>query len=108
LITIKGWFELARLDKIRCCLRLLDILLSKDIKYLFITIGDFEATDPRDHVYSLLGFLKTEIVPDYCKSLAAVYSNYIDLYIRSTQSLKFLISAGNRRFDYNSSIGLPS
>lgn len=66
--------------------------------------GDFNATDPKDHVYGLMGLTHMEIIPDYRKekSFIDVYCDYVahclEIYPNETllelDELFFLASAG--------------
>jgi hypothetical protein len=108
LSTLRGWFELDRIAQVRNRMQPLRILPTSDIEFLYVQLSDLVASDPRDHVYALLGYLETDIVPDYQKTMAQVYDVYIDLYVRTTHSLKFLRSAGFGRFDKTPNDSLPS
>jgi len=108
LLLVDGWLEIERVDKIRRRLRVSKTLPATDIEYLFSRLDDLEATDSRDHIYGFLGILETDITPDYHKSFAAVCDDYVDFYIRITQSLRFLDYAGIGIFDRDPNITLPS
>ena len=68
------------------------------------------ATDPKDHIYGLLGILEegleAKITPDYEKTVGEVYCEAICHWIEEEQDLLFLYLAGIGRFDYDP--GLPS
>ncbi|KAF7552039.1 hypothetical protein G7Z17_g4574 [Cylindrodendrum hubeiense] len=77
------------------------------------TVGfDLRATDPRDHVYSLLALTNLEIEPDYEKSLSQIYIEYSQVWLKTFQSkplqpeLRFLAYGGVGMFDEEPS--LPS
>ncbi|KAF2672697.1 hypothetical protein BT63DRAFT_133873 [Microthyrium microscopicum] len=108
LFTLTGWFQLDRIAEARKRMQPLRVLPTSDIEYLYQRFGDLVATDPRDHVYALLGFLETDIIPDYKLSVEEVLRSYIDLYVRTTKSLVFLHSAGFGRFDSVPNDSLPS
>lgn len=107
-LCINGWFELERLDGVRKRFRLCNRLPESDIEYLYTALGDLQATDPRDQIYGLLGILDTDIAPNYNETLTNVYHRYVERYISSTHSLRFLNSAGVGRFDCDSVICHPS
>jgi hypothetical protein len=70
-----------------------------------------QATDPRDHVYGLLGLSSLPIKPDYTKNVREVYVNYcraiLDAQDRKTKKdLVFLQDGGAGVFD--DSLDLPS
>ena len=53
-----------------------------DIGWRISTLGGFlQATDPRDHIYGLLGISKLPIKPNYTstKSVKDVYAEYVSL-----------------------------
>jgi hypothetical protein len=75
----------------------------------------FRATDPKDHIYGLLGLTHMSIIPDYQqeKSVADVYCDYVACCLESfpengnpeTDELFFLIYAGRVSEE---DLGLPS
>jgi Heterokaryon incompatibility protein (HET) len=68
------------------------------------------ATDPKDHIYGLLGILEegleAKITPDYEKTVGEVYCEAICHWVEEEQDLLFLYLAGIGRFDYDP--GMPS
>jgi hypothetical protein len=77
--------------------------------FLLICRG-LRTTDPKDHIYGLLGILEegleAKITPDYEKSISEVYCETICHWVEEEQDLLFLYLAGIGRFDYD--LGLPS
>ncbi|VUC25919.1 unnamed protein product [Clonostachys rosea] len=76
--------------------------------------GVLEATDPKDHIYGLLGISHLDIQIDYSKSkqLKDVYADYCRVVLQSLQQLSkrdifFLRDAGIGVFD-NTDLDLPS
>ncbi|KAH7165242.1 heterokaryon incompatibility protein-domain-containing protein [Dactylonectria macrodidyma] len=74
------------------------------------TVGfDLHATDPRDHVYSLLALTNLEIQPDYEKSPNQVYTDFSVAWLKTCQTsrlqpeLLFLAYAGVGLFGHDSS-----
>ncbi|KAI1063726.1 hypothetical protein LB506_005659 [Fusarium annulatum] len=73
--------------------------------------GTLEATDPKDHIYGLLGLSSLPLSPDYTKSVRDVYVDYckavLDIVGRSgRRELQFLRDAGSGVFQ--DPLGLPS
>lgn len=65
------------------------------------TVGfDLCATDPRDHVYSLLALTNLELEPDYEKPISQIYTEFSHAWLNTFQSssmrleLQFLACAG--------------
>lgn len=65
------------------------------------TVGfDLCATDPRDHVYSLLALTNLDLEPDYEKSISQIYTEFSHAWLSTFQSssmrleLRFLAYAG--------------
>lgn len=62
----------------------------------------FDTTDPRDHIYAILGLLndgdfanlRVELLPDYAVSLSELYTRTTRTIIRDTQSL-FILKVGS-------------
>lgn len=95
LTTMEGWYELLKVIEIRERVEVHGPIPPSEFKeVLGFLLSEFAATDPRDHVYGLLGLLKTDIVPDYTRPVAEVYRHFFDLYIKSTKSLVFMHIAG--------------
>jgi len=63
------------------------------------------ASDPRDHVYGLLGLTSCNIEPDYQKSVADVYCDLLCAWLQDEQNLIFLTFAG---IMYDNTLQLPS
>jgi tetratricopeptide (TPR) repeat protein len=57
------------------------------------------ATDPRDHVYGLLGLQDFNIVPDYRKDLNSVFHDLVNAWITDSNRLDCLLYAGVGTFD---------
>jgi hypothetical protein len=56
---------------------------------------EFQATDPRDKLYALLGLFDQSswiLVPDYAKSVETVFSDLIGVWIEREGSLDFLLT----------------
>jgi hypothetical protein len=73
--------------------------------------GTLEATDPKDHIYGLLGLSSLPLSPDYTKSVRDVYVDYckavLDVVGNSDKrGLQFLRDAGSGVFQ--DPLGLPS
>ncbi|KAI1035565.1 hypothetical protein LB504_005987 [Fusarium proliferatum] len=73
--------------------------------------GTLEATDPKDHIYGLLGLSSLPLSPDYTKSVRDVYIDYckavLDIIGKSDKrELQFLRDAGSGVFQ--DPLGLPS
>ncbi|KAF9776779.1 hypothetical protein IL306_004974 [Fusarium sp. DS 682] len=73
--------------------------------------GTLEATDPRDHIYGLLGLSSLPLNPDYTKSIKDVYVDYckaiLDIIKNSDKrQVLFLRDAGSGVFENH--LGLPS
>jgi len=66
---------------------------------------NLRATDPKDHIYGLLGILEegleAKITPDYEKTVGEVYCEAICLWVEEEQDLLFLYLAGIGRFEYD-------
>jgi hypothetical protein len=71
---------------------------------------DLLATDPKDHIYGLLGILEEDleakIIPDYEKTVGEVYCEAVGHWIEEEQDLGLLFLAGVGRFECDQ--GLPS
>jgi len=67
----------------------------------------YRATDPRDKIYGFLGLVKTDIVPDYSKSVTAVYQEFAGKLIKETGDINFLNYSGIA-VDSENEFGLPS
>jgi hypothetical protein len=71
---------------------------SQHLEDLLDFTGHFLATDPRDHVYALLGLLRdrgrTAIEPDYSMTLKQVYANTVKELVSSKGTL--MVLNGNR------------
>ncbi|KAK9413750.1 putative Heterokaryon incompatibility domain-containing protein [Seiridium unicorne] len=66
-----------------------------DILDTFLHGLDLEATDYRDKIYALLGFIdpddvSIEIRPDYAKAVEAVFADFTRWWIRTRRSLRIL------------------
>ncbi|KAJ9636376.1 hypothetical protein H2201_003542 [Coniosporium apollinis] len=67
------------------------------LEYLLLGTCNREASDPRDHVYALLGLVSDHrderLEPDYTKPAALAYQNAMVSVIKSRQSLEWLVYA---------------
>jgi hypothetical protein len=54
----------------------------------------FLASDPRDHIYGLLGLTKLTIIPDYRKTIEEVYCDFVSAVMDDLQSTHWLCEAG--------------
>ena len=85
-----GFIALARFDREH---RTTSGLLRKwDMWMLSTHGGDLKASDPKDHIYGLLGVTELDITPDYStrKSVGDVYTEYVVVWseiMRSTDML---------------------
>lgn len=89
------------------------VKLKRSLLFLLHRFGHFEATNPRDKIYGLLGLAGGVvtagdkvplIIPDYSKSVVAVYSEFAKFMVLETRSLDILLfGAGVKRLP-----GLPS
>ncbi|KAF4435834.1 hypothetical protein F53441_13411 [Fusarium austroafricanum] len=73
--------------------------------------GTLLATDPRDHIYGLLGLSSTPIEPDYTKSVSEVYIDYCRAVLGSQEQaakrdICFLRDSGSGVFE--NALSLPS
>ena len=66
---------------------------------LFYSSSGLRATDPRDHVYGLLGLQDFNIVPDYRKDLGSVFKDLVDAWIQDSGRLDCILYAGVGTFD---------
>jgi hypothetical protein len=63
--------------------------------FLQLSCGAFKATDPRDHLYALLGLLGQrrvphELCPDYSLPIERVYHEYASFLLKHTKDLRIL------------------
>ncbi|KAF4341528.1 heterokaryon incompatibility 6 OR allele [Fusarium beomiforme] len=77
----------------------------------FMLGGTLEATDPKDHIYGLLGLSSLPLSPDYTKSVREVYVDYCKAVIetlpeKGKREVQFLRDAGSGVFENR--LGLPS
>jgi len=105
---IGGWFELIRVSIWKGRLQTNKLLPESDMALLFGHTTDLQATDPRDHVYGILGILEIDIAPDYESSFSSVCHNYAEAFIKATGTLQFLEYAGIGTFKRDSTMTLPS
>jgi hypothetical protein len=80
--------------------------------------GEFEASDPKDHIYGLLGITEFDITPDYSthKSVSDVYTEYVLAWLEVMREpgilydefhpLYFLKEAGIKLFGHP--VGFPT
>ena len=66
---------------------------------IFHVSSSLRATDPRDHVYGLLGLGDFNIVPDYRKDLNSVFHDLVNVWIADSNRLDCLLYAGVGTFD---------
>jgi hypothetical protein len=86
IISLKKFAVASRIDQ-RTRLRLWLILVHSNIEY--------QATDPRDHLYSKLGFIPlTGVILNYAKSVEEVYCDYAKLWAFAYYRLLFLRHSG--------------
>src|SRR5215471_13146719 len=67
----------------------------------------FSVTDPRDQIYGLLGITRSNIVPDYSKSVREVYCEFTKTWMIELQDMTFLSMAGIG-FGLENEFNLPS
>jgi hypothetical protein len=67
---------------------------STDPWNIFYFLSNLWATDPRDHIYGLLGLQDFAIVPDYRKDLCSVLYDLVDTWIKDSNKLDCLLYAG--------------
>ena len=68
-----------------------------DLLGLIRLMNRFEATNPRDKLYALLGLgdlVNVSIIPDYSKSVSEVFSDFVRTFVRDTRRLSILAGAG--------------
>jgi hypothetical protein len=90
-----GLVNFNKISALRCKFRR-EGSIAENIQLLH-NIADFEATDPRDYYYGILGMLPTEererITPDYTKSFRQVFhevtSAYISIWFTMVRLFKF-------------------
>jgi hypothetical protein len=75
---------------------------------MFYICSALQATDPRDHIYGLLGLGDFEIVPDYRKDFSSVLQDLVHAWMRNSKKLDYLLYAGIGTFDRGSFGSLPS
>ncbi|KAK4890639.1 hypothetical protein LTR27_010678 [Elasticomyces elasticus] len=75
---------------------------------LLFSSEDLEATDPRDHVYGLLGILDVRFKPDYQRSVREVFFMWTSWLAYTGPDSRFLRRAGIRHNDASRYGGLPS
>jgi hypothetical protein len=76
---------------------------------IFYLLSNLYATDPRDHIYGLLGLQDFAIVPDYRKDLCSVLYDLVDTWIKDSHNLDCLLYAGVGTLDRGGSFeDLPS
>jgi hypothetical protein len=59
----------------------------------------FNATDPRDHVYGLLGLGNFGIIPDYTQDLASFLQDLVIAWMKDTSTMDWLHYGGIGVFD---------
>jgi hypothetical protein len=65
-------------------------------------------TDPRDHVYGLLGIMNIQLEPDYSLTVAEVYCKFAWAWISQTSRLDALIFAGIATQQGSRTEGVPT
>jgi hypothetical protein len=75
---------------------------------IFDYYSTLRATDPRDHIYGLLGLRDFEFVPDYRKDFSLVLQDLVHAWMREPKKLDCLLYAGIGMFDRGSFGSLPS
>ena len=75
---------------------------------LSVSAGDLEATDPKDHIYGLLGITGIPIKPDYStdKSVADVYVEYVVGFLEASRRKRILDEMSPLIFLSHAGIGL--
>lgn len=66
---------------------------------IFNLSSSLRVTDPRDHVYGLLGLQYFNIVPDYRKDLHSVFHNLVNAWIMDLNRLDSLLYTSVGTFD---------
>ncbi|KAF5667263.1 Heterokaryon incompatibility protein [Fusarium heterosporum] len=88
---------------------------AKTLRQIDIRLSQFgsllQATDPRDHVFGLLGLISLPIKPDYTKSVKEVYKDYCKAILKeqeeqASEHLAFMRDGGSGVFD--DPLDLPS
>jgi hypothetical protein len=85
-----------------------DRRLSHDPFSIFYRAYDLQATDPRDHIYGLLGLTDCNIVPDYKKDLRSVLDDLVNAWLKDSNKLEWLLYAGVGTFNRGPYESLPS
>jgi hypothetical protein len=63
--------------------------------YHILELGNYlETTDPRDHIYGLLGLASTSIIPDYAKDDVQVCHDFVRNMLRDTGRAEWLRYSG--------------
>ncbi|KAK5720341.1 hypothetical protein LTR17_015058 [Elasticomyces elasticus] len=75
---------------------------------LFFFSENLEATDPRDHVYGLLGILDVRFKPDYHRSVKELFFKWTRWLAYAGPDTRFLRRAGIGHNDVSKHGGLPS
>jgi hypothetical protein len=101
-----GTFELNKIRTMRKSLDLIEemrrawvLQYRLDLVSLLLMSTDFEATDPRDKVFALLGLEQTKadapvFLPDYGKDVLTVYKDVVQYCIDTYASLDTICAAG--------------
>jgi hypothetical protein len=98
------WVDIAPILRVK----LFKIRGSTDPWNIFYLSSSLRATDPRDHVYGLLGLQDFAIAPDYRKDLCLVLHDLVDMWIKDSNKLDCLSYAGVGTFDRGHCEALPS
>lgn len=75
---------------------------------LVLVSTDLNASDPRDHIYGLLGVVPTRMYADYALTTKEVYMWFCRTWIEEKGSLQFLDDAGLSSHRENKGFDLPS
>jgi hypothetical protein len=112
LVHRKSWFQASTMLNHRSAkLPGVDILRQFDLLYLVEITKGFDATDPRDKIYALLGVDEVQdipIDPDYTKSTLEVYREFLIRYIQTRHDLSIICKGGIGTAGFEESFGLPS
>ncbi|KAF4998689.1 hypothetical protein FGRMN_3015 [Fusarium graminum] len=88
---------------------------AKTLRQIDIRLSQFgsllQATDPRDHIFGLLGLVSLPIKPDYTKSVREVYIDYCQAILKEqaeqvSEHLAFMRDGGSGVFEHP--LDLPS
>lgn len=102
-----GWLDWNKVLYVSSLISILSSDKHRLNRHVFEIADQRHATDPRDHIYGLLGILRADVIPDYTKSVSKVYSDFVRDWILKFRSFDFLGLAGVG-LDFEDKFGLPS